>query len=424
MPLRIVRRSVVALLLGGSMLAPTVTPTIAATIASTTAPTIVAGTSIALRLSTQVGSDARFAGALITAIVIAPVSADGRLAIAPGAPLWGRVTRTGRDAQSRHLLQLTFDSIDTGVQRVRIALRITAVENARERVDSAGLIVGAPATSAVRSREDWILMSLGAFHPVAAAALFAESRVQSRERARPIQYAVGTDLTAQLTRALTLADWTHDRSPPPVGDPAALPSLVDRWPLRASAFAGRAQADLLNIAIMGDSATVTNAFVAAGWDIPERMSVHANFETFVKAAEGRGYLHQPVSQLLLDGRPPSLLFQKVNNTFAKRHHVRLWRWSPTGAGASSLYLAGATHDVGVEFLTDRKQFTHQVDPAIDAERDKIVNDLWTAGCLAGMSYVPRRTPDGVTVNDGRDAVTTDGFIALLRLRSACATTSR
>ncbi len=385
-------------------------------------PVIAAGTSISVRLATPTGSDARFANTRIWAIVTAPVLVDGRIAIAPGTTVWGRVTQTGRDTKSRHILQLTFDSLALGDIRIALGMRITGVDNAREFVRDDGLILGAPAVSVARSRETWALMMLGAFHPVAAAVLFAEARVQSHARAAPISYGVGTDLSAQFTRDITLPAWTMATAPPAMSSSDSIRRRVHDWPLRAAAFAGRSPSDLLNVALIGDSAVLTNAFTAAGWNLPERMSVHADFKTFVNAAVGRGYAHQPVSQLLLDGRPPDLLFQKVNNTFAKRHHVRLWRW-PSPLDSLPLYLAGATHDVAVEFLTHRKHFTHRVDPAIDAERDKIVNDLWTAGCVAELSRVPRQIPSGLTVNNGRDAVVTDGMIAVIKLRASCDVTS-
>jgi len=383
------------------------------------APTIVAGTPISLRLSCEVGSDARFADALVTGVVTSPVRIGGRVAIAEGTRWWGRVARTGRNDSTRRVIEIAFDSIDTGSSRTVLPLRLTGVDNARETVDRDGAILGAPAVKTARSRTNWIFLSLGVFSPVTAAALLAEKQLSERQRARPIHYAAGTDLSAVFTRTVSLPAWSSHNEPPPVWDSATVERAVKRWPLRAAAQGGRVASDLINIAIIGDSATVVNAFVAAGWAVPAPMGLKADVMTFAKAAIGRGYDQQPVSPMILDGRTPSFAFQKVQDTFAKRDHVRLWQRAADETGMPNVYLAGATHDVGLVYLRDRKHLTHRVDPAIDDERDKIVNDLLTAGCVAALSRAPRILSGPITVNDGQDSVVTDGAIAIVQLAPRC-----
>jgi hypothetical protein len=383
---------------------------------------IAAGTEVMLRITNEVGSAERFAGAAVNAILIAPLELDGHALVAPGAHVWGRVTTAGRDKKSRAVLRIVFDSMQAGDRILPISLRVTGVDNASETVDSSGVIAGVPAVGAARSRSSWVAMMLGTVHPVAAAALFASARVEAKARARAYRYPPGTDVSAKLERPLTISSPIRATLLAPADDTELLQRTVSGWPLRVMAFSGREPADLLNVAIIGDSASITRAFLAAGWSTSEGISMRNTFQTFVRAVARRGYAHQPVSQMLLDGRPPDLVFQKVNNTFAKRHHIRLWR-VPGYAGAPAMYLAGATHDVGITFVKDRKRFTHRIEPQIDRERDKVVNDLWSAGCAAGLSRVARAIPAGVMLNDGRDAAITDGAIAVVRLSGQCGVTS-
>ena len=106
-----------------------------------------------------------------------------------------------------------------------------------------------------------------------------------------------------------------------------------------------------------------------------------------------------------------MVFQKLTDTFAKRHHVRIWRSSATWGG-SPIYVAAATHDVGIEFLTNERKFTHRVDPRIDLERDKVVDDLITAYAIDALSFV-RRTPIAdVTMNREKNPVVTDWGVAI------------
>jgi len=123
-----------------------------------------------------------------------------------------------------------------------------------------------------------------------------------------------------------------------------------------------------------------------------------------------------VSQLVLDGRPPDLVFQKLTDTFAKRHHVRIWRAAAEWTGHPA-FVAAATHDVGIEFSSEERTFTHRTDPAIDEERDKIVDDLITANAVAALSLAPRPPVAGLTVTGGQVPVITDWRVAIVALRT-------
>lgn len=386
-------------------------------------PCLASGTSVSLRLTSPVDGTASSSSASFTARVISPVFVQGRLALAPGSPVWGHRSRGGLHRDARPVLELTFDSLGIDGGTIPIALRLTGVDNVRESVDSSGLITGTPAHSALHTPTSWVSLLLGAFHPVAAAALLAESRGRAFEHGRPVRYPAGTDLSAVFSGGLLLPAWASEAPPPPAGDVDRLIAVVTTWPERASRAGGGHTGDPVNMAFVGDSATITAAFLRAGWDVPGKMAIRADLVTFVKAVERRGYMHQPVSAQELGGRAPSLVFQKVGNTFAKRHHIRLWRWfePSTGAYAGPIYLAAATHDIGITFDSDRKSFTHRVDAAIDGERDKVANDLWYAGCVAGLSRIPRTLPDSLTLNDGRDRVDSDQRMAVIRLNDNCVT---
>ena len=126
------------------------------------------------------------------------------------------------------------------------------------------------------------------------------------------------------------------------------------------------------------------------------MNLGSDLETAVKAAKGEGYGAQPVSELVLGGRAPDEVYEKVADTFVKRHHFRVWRWPAAAASddSTALWLIAPTHDVGLTFSKQRDAFTHTVDPRVDIERDKVVSDLIAANRVAAMSYVQRAAPFG------------------------------
>ncbi len=385
---------------------------------------LVAGDTLQLRLLDRVGSGSPCDNA-VRALVIAPVMRNGRAVVPPGTIVAGRVTGAGTEktGNKHHWLALDFDraAVPMGgatpqdTVHVAIATRVAAVDNAREVVDSNGRILGPPIPAIVRSKRNWTVVALGVFSPVAAVVLAAALEAENAERHRAVAFDAGTELRVVVTRdAPSLDRWAAWSPPPPLPDSSPLDSLLASTPLRATLGANGPFGDVVTLALIGSAEQVHGAFAAAGWSLAGSMSLRTDFETFLKAARGEGYEEQPVSTLILDGRPPDLAFEKLTDTFVKRHHARLWRW--TGAGDSTVWLVAATHDSGVEFSTARRTFTHLVDADIDVERDKIVSDLIAANAVGALRYVRRSAPPGVaTMNDGRSVVVTDWRLAVLRL---------
>ena len=88
---------------------------------------------------------------------------------------------------------------------------------------------------------------------------------------------------------------------------------------------------------------------AGALGIRRYMQLHATDSPVGAAiAESRGYKEAPVSVLLLEKRPPDLVFEKLTNTFAQRHHLRVWK-RPESFDGKPTWVVAATHDTGIEF---------------------------------------------------------------------------
>src|SRR5271170_4115903 len=129
-------------------------------------------------------------------------------------------------------------------------------------------------------------------------------------------------------------------------------------------------------------------------------------------AEMRGYQEAPVSVLLLDGRAPDLVFEKINDTFNARHHVRIWQRPGVFAG-KQVWVCSATHDTGISFSEENHTFIHKIDPQIDLERAKVVNDLLLTGMVRGLSLVERPDLPQDMFNATGDPLKSDGSMAVL-----------
>jgi hypothetical protein len=155
-------------------------------------------------------------------------------------------------------------------------------------------------------------------------------------------------------------------------------------------------------------------FAAAGWTTAQSLNALAKFETIRALAEDRGYNEAPVSVLLLDGKAPDLVFEKLNNTFARRHHLRVWL-RPEILLGKPVWAIAATHDVGINFSEENRTFIHRIDSEIDRERAKVVNDLLFTGRVQSMALVDRPDVPQHAQNATGDNLETDGKIAVLVL---------
>ena len=387
---------------------------------------IALGDTMHLRLLDRLAS--RRHGARVRLLVIAPMARDGgRVVVAPGSIVTGRITAWGKERfeGKRHWLALALDSVAIPIDvatgdtlHAAVSMRIVSIDDSRESVDSAGRIVGPPIPSIVRSKRDWAVLLLGIFHPVGAAVLAATLETEMVERHRAVALEKGWELTAVIDRGTSMRAWTHWLPPPAITGGLSPQSIAASAPMHAYLREQRLPSDVISLAVVGSSAQVSAAFRAAGWTVAVPLNLRSDFVMFAKAAKGEGYDAQPVSKLVLDGRPPDRVYEKVADTFTKRHHLRMWRWpsDSTRDGPSSIWLLAATHDTGIMFSSQLQSYTHRVDPRIDDEREKIVSDLIAANAVAAVSYVPRSAPqEAATVNGRRTPAITDWRMAVIVL---------
>lgn len=377
------------------------------------AQTIPVTARIPVRTLDSIGAHESFRGRPIRAMVMAPVIQEGRVVVAPRTILEGIIDETGTEhlAGARHFVHVRFTSLRSTNAQVAIDGIVTDVDNARESVDDGGRMLGPPLRSLARSRADWASLLLGSIDPVAGALLFSAVRGEAEERHRRVVFAPGTDMTVRLRTATSLPMWPGDNAPATLVPDQTLRDLFQALPARGLTAGGRGPGDFVNIVFVGTRTQVQRAFTAAGWDVPDRMSTRADFDTFIRAAAAEGYQHQPVSAQTMFGRDPDLVFQRVTDTFAKRHHVRLWQTDVQWAGAP-VWVAAATHDIGVLVSKEHRGFTHRVEDAIDLERDKIVNDLWTMQQIDQLGYLDR-TP--APAPSERGTFQSDWRVAIVKL---------
>lgn len=388
-----------------------------------------------VRLQTPISSYSSRPGDPVRALVIAPfVSPD---AVIPRYSLVvGRITdvaKVGRGVRRERAsitMELTEWMDPRDGSRHALQGRLSDIDNAREQVTSEGRIRGILAAggppgfllgmwrtpnSALFMRTAGGFAGMGhflfqgiGFTPLGFAGAVALRFSIVRWPEPEINLPSGADLKLLLDNS-----GGHSLAPLDAGAEAASPALVELaldLPLRAARPKTQAGADFVNVLFLGTEEEVKKAFTSAGWhsaDVLSRRSVYRGFRALTSQD---GYATAPMSPLLVDGAPAALSFQKALNTMYKRHHVRLWKRAGEFEGRD-VWLAAATHDIGLR--REGSMFSHQIDPYIDRERNKVLDDLAFAGCVQSLQAVER---PGLTEAAGKDDTITDGRLAVVTLR--------
>ena len=395
-----------------------------------------------VRLDTPLTSYDSPAGTPFTATVISPLEAGGRLIIPQGSLIHGTVRRVSAVGyglvHERAKLELAFHEYELADgQRFPLGARLDFIENAREQVDRQGRIKGVLAASSPQGllRGIWYRPSDDFFHsaigltglsgvlwshfslgPFGAAGMLAARYIAFSLPEPEIRLPPGTEMRLLATRIPK--DVPTKPVPPDLSVEDSFAAWLQQQPRGVTKPDGKPAADVINLAFVGGTEELQNAFSSAGWLSAEPLTLHTFSAAYRAYSSMSGYSTAPVSTLLYQGAKPTVVFQKSFNTIAKRHHVRIWR-----AGefeGNEVWLGAATHDAGVSFRMASMTITHKIDPRTDGERGKIVNDLDFAGCSGRISYLNTSPDDGAVRNPG---IQTDGRIAVIWLRP-CAGSSQ
>ena len=379
-----------------------------------------AGTEIQIRLKTKVSTQSSKPKDPVEAVVIAPVMVNGEFAIPAGAVVRGTVEKAVQSAKAdeRSSLLLSFTELEIAGVKSKLGTQVAAVENARESIDEQGQITGIVASETISGRLDSGLAKLGERAASFADLLGTVKKAVLKEPESDITYDTGVELSLKTTAALELKGPSGPGPASklvPVADENRLARMVTGQPFQTVAEKPPKPSDITNIMLVGTLEQVQKAFADAGWSSAAALSTQAKLETFRAIAEQRGYKEAPVSVLLLDGHPPDVVFEKLTNTFAQRHHLRVWK-RPETWGEQPVWAIAATHDTGIEFSEQNRTFIHKIDSQIDRERAKVVNDLLLTGRVKSVALVDRPAVPEHGQNATGDNVVTDGKMAVLELQ--------
>jgi hypothetical protein len=141
-------------------------------------------------------------------------------------------------------------------------------------------------------------------------------------------------------------------------------------------------ADPINVALIGTKAEVMKVMLAAKWYPADQLTLRSCLEIAEASVFKRPYEDAPVSSEYLFGRKQDLAFeQAVGDNPRHRHHVRFWETDKRDPDGRPVWLGAAVFDKRVGLSRTTGQITHETAPDIDAERDKLFDDLKKTGDL-------------------------------------------
>jgi hypothetical protein len=339
---------------------------------------------------------------------------DGELVVAPGTKVEATVLFAQKAASKYSRPRLVLDCskiIHADGTRSPLYARVIDVDNARETVRNNEIIgIVQPHAS---TKAGLVLAGLGMVNPIAGYAIKGVSAVYGLSLRREILFPAGTDVQVQVVRPSMLKTRDTWSGWPVLPVDTKLQAIVTAAPIRVYTKDNK-PSDVVNLMFIGSQQQVEAAFQEAGWFETDSLSVGSALKTVGATIRSAGYQQAPVSLLTINGKPPDLIFQKSLDTFAKRHHIRIWKQATTWQGRE-VWVGAATHDIDISTARAHTKWGHRIDPHVDREREWIETDLLFAGTASSYALVDRPHVPKTTGNATGDVINTDGQLSIVEL---------
>jgi hypothetical protein len=380
-----------------------------------------AGETLWVRLLEPLSSYSGKAGDKIHAMVIESPQCNGVEEIAPGSTVEGEVakaTRVGMGwVHETASMRVEFRSLQMNDgNEIAISARVLEIDNAREKVKD-GIIHGVNATDTPQGRITNRLRHLPTWNPYSDLTLLAYRTAFPMFPEPEIYLPPGSDFKLELLAGIALPENARPEAEnyqPDEIEKAVMEITTPELPVRTTTRNGQ-DADIVNVALLGNAGQMDAAFRAAGWKNGDAMSTRSVLRQIHAFLSFKNYPSAPISTQLMDGQRVSQTWEKGLDSYAKREHLRVWGRNDVIEG-QTVWLGAMTRETGAALSVRRHKFIHHIDAQMDDGRGILVRDLRLAGCVAAVYYVQRPQVAHATMNATGDAMRTDGSLAVVQLK--------
>lgn len=138
----------------------------------------------------------------------------------------------------------------------------------------------------------------------------------------------------------------------------------------------------INTILVGSNGDLSIAFEEAGWEPTDRITIGTAWRMLVAVLTNRPYPRAPGIPTFWQGRPDELGFERPTLTHSarERHHLHLWDTTFEVADIS-VWVATVHLDKSAVTTAGIHLPIHEIDPAIDRERQALRTDLLQTHCI-------------------------------------------
>lgn len=132
----------------------------------------------------------------------------------------------------------------------------------------------------------------------------------------------------------------------------------------------------INIIIIASKDSMDKAFKKAGWTVSDNINPRSLKRLIIAGLMDKPYPGAPGIPSFWDAKPNDFAYEQPTptNNVKERHHIHIWQ-TPFVVDRKPVWLGTAHFDRAVKLKTLLFLPVHQIDPAIDKERERVKNDL-------------------------------------------------
>jgi undecaprenyl-diphosphatase len=183
-----------------------------------------------------------------------------------------------------------------------------------------------------------------------------------------------------------LAEWAPLSTPSTELSAADFPAAMFRTAPRFSEDILGRPMEPINVVLVGSEADLDAAFAEAGWEPSDKISLDGSWRMLVAALRNRPPSHAPGLPTFWNSTPNPRAFEHIdaNGTPRERHHLHLWDTSFRFNG-DPVWVGTVHYDKEARTAGGHSLLIHEVDPAVDRERDALRENLGRTNCLKNLT---------------------------------------
>lgn len=137
----------------------------------------------------------------------------------------------------------------------------------------------------------------------------------------------------------------------------------------------------INVILVGLEADMVKAFTEAGWEPTDSISIGSSWRMLIAELHNRPPPRAPGLPTFWHGQPNRRGYQRLDprGSGRERHHLHIWDTAFRIAG-TPVWLGTVHYDKEVRTAGGTELLIHQIDPAVDREREALRADLSRTKC--------------------------------------------